>query len=98
MERTSFYETLYKKYLDCTNSGDLSPMLEPNNKSFLGFHLWTPLRGFTMTGWLAGWLAGWLTRGWRSTRILFSKISFTEVFMELDNIKYKTEVFQDLLS
>ena len=57
MERTNFYETLYKKYLDCTNSGDLSPMLEPNNKSFQGFHLWTPLRGFTMIGWLAGWLA-----------------------------------------
>ena len=54
MERTNFYETLYKKDLDCANSGDLSTILGPNNKSFQGFYLWTPLRGFRVIGWLAG--------------------------------------------
>ena len=43
-----------KKDLDCANSGDLSTILGPNNKSFQGFYLWTPLRGFRVIGWLAG--------------------------------------------
>ena len=56
MERTNFYETLYKKDLDCANSGDLSTILGPNNKSLRGFHPWTPLRGFRVIGWLARWI------------------------------------------
>ena len=46
-------KTLYKKNLDRANSGDLSTMLGPNNKSFRGFHPWIPLRDFRVIGWLA---------------------------------------------
>ena len=56
MEGTNFYETLYKKDLDCANSGDLSTILGPNNKSFRNFHPWTPLRDFRVIGWLARWI------------------------------------------
>ena len=56
MERTNFYETLYKKDLDCANSGDLSTILGPNNKTFRSFHPWTPLRDFRVIGWLARWI------------------------------------------
>ena len=56
MEGTNFYETLYKKDLDCANSGDLSTILGPNNKSFRSFHPWTPLRDFRVIGWLARWI------------------------------------------
>ena len=56
MEGTNFYETLYKKDLDCANSGDLSTILGPNNKNLWDFHPWTPLRGFRVIGWLARWI------------------------------------------
>ena len=46
MEGTNFYEILYKKDLDCANSGDLSTILGLNNKIFRGFRPWTPLRNF----------------------------------------------------
>ena len=82
MGGTNFFKTLYKKDLDCANSEDLSTMLGPNNKSFPGFHPWTPLDSLNT----------------RFTRIIFSKVGFSAVFMELDNIKQKTEVFQDLFS
>ena len=42
-----------KKDLDCENSGDLSTILGPNNKSFQAFYPWTPRRGFRVIGWLA---------------------------------------------
>ena len=47
---------IYKKDLDCANSGNLSKILGPNNKSFQAFHPWTPLRGFRVIGWLAYWI------------------------------------------
>ena len=53
MEGTNFYETLHKKDLDCANSGDLSTILGQNNKSFRGFHPWTPIRDFRVIHWLA---------------------------------------------
>ena len=55
MEGINFYETLYKKDLDCALSGDLSTIIGPNNKIFRSFHPWTPFRDFRVTGWLARW-------------------------------------------
>ena len=68
MEGTNFYETLYKKDLDCANSGDLSPTLGPNNKGFQGFHLWTPLGGFILIG-------CWLTEYAVHPHIFFQKLA-----------------------
>ena len=56
MELRNFYETLYKKDIDCANSGDLSTILGSNNKAFRGFHVWIPLWGFRGIGWLARWI------------------------------------------
>ena len=56
MEGRHFYETLYKKDLDCANSGNMSTILGPNNKSFRGFHPWTPVRGFRVIDRLARWI------------------------------------------
>ena len=46
MEGANFYETLHKKDLDCANSGDLSTILGPNNKSFWGFSPLDSTQGF----------------------------------------------------
>ena len=87
MERTNFYETLYKKDLDCANSGDLSPILGPNNKSFQGFHLGTLLRSFRLIGWLARWIRG-------STAFYFQKLASLQYSWNLIILNRRLRLFK----